>query len=108
MSNNYGGVFNRLNTDLLINWEQIEEIEIVLSSRINKGKAVIFYKSGRIREITKKDHVESIIDLLEVFPNIVNPVIRNKIKLKSGSNHKKTDINVNDSSSKPFKTDIEE
>jgi hypothetical protein len=77
------GTFHKLG-NRVINWELIEEIAIESGPRV-----VFFYVSGRSVNYEGNEAL-AIIDLVEIFPNILNPDTRQEIK--SAMRKIKTDI----------------
>ena len=103
MSQNMGGVLNRLNRRLL-NWQYIEEIEFT------NAKVTIYYTSGRIVVIDVYEEARALIDLLEVFPDIYNPKTRLQMKnqLTNQNQQFKTDVSEPKKASNKIQTDMTE
>lgn len=81
-----GGILNRFG-DNLFNWNSIEQV------KIEDGVAYLFFKSGRSEIIEGADRVEKLRDFIQIFPDISNDIIRNKMKQEIQG--LKTDINEN-------------
>jgi hypothetical protein len=93
-------VLNRLN-DNLINWNFIEEV------LVEDNTVVIYFVSGRKKIINGSDVAKCMVDLIRIFPNIMDKDVRDKMKFAAKNAGKKTDI-VDPVETTKIKTDIRE